>query len=108
MRVQSQTREGKFIENIRDNFLFQHITKPTRGRLGNKSNILDLSFTNEEGMIEYVTYESPLGKSDHAVLLINHRCYTETTTYTKLNFTTIKVIIVACPLSWSNVTGRRY
>ena len=86
MRVQSQTLEGKFIENIRDNFLFQHITKPTRGRLGNKSNILDLIFTNEEGMIEDVTYENPLGKSDHAVLLINHRCYTETTTYTKLKF----------------------
>ena len=84
--TESNTVEGKFIENIRDNFLFQHITKPTRGRLGNKSNILDLIFTNEEGMIEDVTYESPLGKSDHAVLLINHRCYTETTTYTKLKF----------------------
>ena len=84
--TESNTVEDKFIENIRDNFLFQHITKPTRGRLGNKSNILDLIFTNEEGMIEDVTYESPLGKSDHAVLLINHRCYTETTTYTKLKF----------------------
>ncbi len=37
-------------------------------------------------MIEDVTYESPLGKTDHAVLLINHRCYTGTTTYAKLNF----------------------
>ena len=45
---------------------------PTRGRLGNRSNILDLIFTNEEGMIENVKYESPLGKRDHAVLLINH------------------------------------
>ena len=26
------------------------------------------------------------GKGDHAVILINHRCYTETTTYTKLKF----------------------
>ena len=57
-----------------------------RGRLGNKSNILDLIFTNEKGMIEDVTYESPLGKSDHAVLLVNHRCYANTTTYTKLKF----------------------
>ena len=82
--TESNTVEGKFIENIRDNFLLQHITKPTRGRLGNTSNILDVIFTNEEDMIEDVTYESPLGKSDQAVLLINHRCYTETTTYTKL------------------------
>ena len=40
--TESNTVEDKFIENIRDNFLFQHITMPTRGRLGNKSNILDL------------------------------------------------------------------
>ena len=84
--TESNTVEDKFIENIRDNFLFQHITMPTRGRLGNKSNILDLILTNEEGMIEDVTYESPLGKSDHAVLLVNHRCYTDITTYTKLKF----------------------
>ena len=45
--TESNTVEDKFIENIRDNFLFQHITMPTRGRLGNKSNILDLIFTNE-------------------------------------------------------------
>ena len=51
--------EDKLIENIRDNFLFQHITMQTRGRLGNKSNILDCIFTNEEGMIEDVTYKSP-------------------------------------------------
>ena len=59
--IESNTVEDKFIENIRDNFLFQHITMPTRGRLGNTSNILDLIFTNEEGMIEDVMYESPLG-----------------------------------------------
>ena len=84
--TESNTVEDTFIENIRDNFLFQHITMPTRGRLGNKSNIVDLIFTSEEGMVEDVTYESPLGKSDHAVLVINNICYTETTTYTKLTF----------------------
>ena len=75
MRVQSQIlwKINLLRTLIRDNFLFQHITMPTRGRLGNKSNILDLIFTNEEGMIEDVTYESPLGKSDHDVLLVNHR-----------------------------------
>ena len=45
--TESNTVEDNFIENIRDNFLFQHITMPTRGRLGNKSNILDLIFNNE-------------------------------------------------------------
>ena len=53
--TESNTVEEKCIENIGDNFLFQHITMPTRGRLGNKSNILDLILTNEEGMIEDLT-----------------------------------------------------
>ena len=57
--TESSTVEDTFIENIRDNFLFQHITMPTTGMLGNKSNILDLIFTNEEGVIEDVTYDRP-------------------------------------------------
>ena len=28
-------------------------------------------------MIDEIIYESPLGKSDHSVLLINYRCYAE-------------------------------
>ena len=40
--------DTKFKEGIRDNFLFQHVTLPTRGPLGNKSNILDIVFTNEK------------------------------------------------------------
>ena len=43
--------EHKFIECVRDTFLFQHVTKPTRGRIGQNPSILDLIFTNEEGMI---------------------------------------------------------
>ena len=67
--TESNTVEDKFIENIRDNFLFQHITMTTRGRLGNKSKILDLIFTNEEGMIEGVTYESRLGSWEKVIPL---------------------------------------
>ena len=64
----------------------QHASIPTRGTLGNKSNILDMIYANEKGMHEDVTCESPLGKSDHAVLLINYRRYTEITNCTKLKF----------------------
>ena len=69
--------EYYFLENIRNNYLFQHVTLPTRGRVGNLANTLDLVFTNEQGMIDEIIYESPLGKSDHSVLLINYRCYAE-------------------------------
>ena len=67
----SNSPDTKFKEGIRDNFLFQHVTLPTRGRLGNKLNIL---FTNEKGMIDDIVYESPLGKSDHSVHVITFRC----------------------------------
>ena len=48
---------------------------PQGGELGNKSSILDLVFTNEEGMIDDIVYERPLGKSDHSVLIVTFRCY---------------------------------
>ena len=78
--------DTNFKEGIRYNFLFQHVTLPTRGRLGNKSNILDLVFTNEQGMIDDIVYESPLGKSDHSVLIITFRCYEEIANHTRLKY----------------------
>ena len=75
-----------FKEGIRDNFLFQNVTLPTRGRLGNKSNTLDLVFTNERGMVDDIVYESPLGKSDHSVLIITFKCYAEIANHTRLKY----------------------
>ena len=57
--------------------LFQHITLQTRGRLENRSNILDLVITNERCMVYSILHESPLGKSDHCVLVITFICYAE-------------------------------
>ena len=64
-----------FIECLRDNYLFQHVERPTRGRVNQKSNILDLILTNEEGMIEDLEHWSPLGKSDHCILKFKFNCY---------------------------------
>ena len=62
--------EQAFINNIQDLYWFQHVTSPTRYREGNEPSTLDLVFTNEESMIQTISYQSPLGKSDHSVLLI--------------------------------------
>ena len=43
-----------------DNFLFQHVRKPTRG-----NSILDLVISTEEGMVEDVQVVEELGNSDH-------------------------------------------
>ena len=48
--------EFPFIENLRDCYLHQHITKPTRIRQGQEPSILDLIITNEEGMIKDLEY----------------------------------------------------
>ena len=41
-----------FIEAIQDCYLYQHVHKPTRFRLGESASILDLIFTSEEGMVK--------------------------------------------------------
>ena len=40
-----------FIDTIQSCYLLQHIFEPTRFRDGNEPRLLDLVFTNEEGMI---------------------------------------------------------
>jgi len=59
---------NRFYETTQDLFLSQYITEPTRYREGAEPSVLDYVFMNEEDLIENVTYEEPLGKSDHVVL----------------------------------------
>ena len=69
-----------FIECIRDCFLWQHIKSPTRGRINNKSHILDLILTKEENKVSQILYESPLGSSDHSVINYRFHCLYNTET----------------------------
>ena len=63
-----------FIEALRDSYLYQYITQPTKIRQGQEPSILDLIVTNEEGMVEGMKYLNPLGKSDHIILCFDFRC----------------------------------
>ena len=76
--------ENKFIECLRDNFLHQHVTTPTRGRGSDTPNLLDLVMTNDEQMINDIDHMSPLGKSDHSILALKLNCYSKINTYSKL------------------------
>ena len=58
----------KFIETIRDNFLFQQISTPTRFRQNQQPNTLDLIFTVEEQFIHQVEISHSLGPSDHCII----------------------------------------
>ena len=64
-------KESKFIDSINDAFLVQMVTKPTRHREGQQSNLLDLVLVNDDQMISDITHFTKLGKSDHDVLLFD-------------------------------------
>jgi hypothetical protein len=61
------TEDFKFMETIRDCFMKQHVLEPTRGRGSDRPSLLDLVLTNDENA-GLVCVESPLGKSDHALI----------------------------------------
>ena len=65
--------EQLFLDCIQDVYWYQHVQSPTRYREGEEPSLLDLVFTNEEAMIQEISHQSPIGKSDHSVLLINFR-----------------------------------
>ena len=69
------SKEVKFIEAIRDCFLYQHIDKPTRIRGNDDPSLVDLLLTNEELQVSDVVHHAPLGKSDHSVITFNYHCY---------------------------------
>jgi hypothetical protein len=46
-----ERQDYKSIQCIQDNFLYQHVNKPTRWRGTDTPHVLDLVFTNEENMI---------------------------------------------------------
>ena len=61
---------SKFLQVIKDTYWIQHQITPTRYRLGQKANTLDLVFTNEESLIVDLKVEAGLGKSDHMCLVM--------------------------------------
>ena len=63
--------DARFYEKTQDLLLVQNVTENTRFRSGSVPSKLDYVFTNEENLIDQVSYEEPLGKSDHVVLTWN-------------------------------------
>ncbi|KAK4294818.1 hypothetical protein Pmani_021965 [Petrolisthes manimaculis] len=57
-----------FLEKVRDCFLIQHIQDITRKREDDKGSTLDLIFSNDETIIEDISVDTSLGKSDHGCI----------------------------------------
>ena len=68
-----------FMEFVHDSFLFQHVSEPTHFRGTQTPTLIDLVFSNEENMVQNVTYKQPLGKSHHVCIYFDFICYAERT-----------------------------
>jgi len=77
MADSDKSEEQKFVDCIEENFLFQAVNKPTRWRGTDNPTVLDLIITGNDKNIEDIEYQSPLGKSDHCVMVFNLVCCTE-------------------------------
>ena len=64
----------KFLECVRDCYLYQHVNENTRQRGEDEPSAIDLVFTNEEFMVPSIEYLAPLGKSDHSTLKFEVIC----------------------------------
>ena len=80
-------KASKFLQMISDCFWTQHITEPKHYRGCQTPKILDLVFSNEEGLVEKVQTESPLEKSHHKIINFNIKGYTQKKTKSITTFT---------------------
>uniref|UniRef100_A0A8D8XJZ5 Endonuclease/exonuclease/phosphatase domain-containing protein n=1 Tax=Cacopsylla melanoneura TaxID=428564 RepID=A0A8D8XJZ5_9HEMI len=63
--------ECEFISLIAECGLYQMVDQPTRYRTNNTPATLDLILTNQKDLINTITYNAPIGKSDHCVLSVS-------------------------------------
>ena len=63
---------NKFLLNLFDNGLFQHIMENTRIRGRNQPSLLDLVITSDEESIFDIALLAPLGKSDHTAITFKY------------------------------------
>ena len=71
--------EAHFLETLQDSYLHQHVEKPTRRRGNDEPSLLDLVLTNESMQVSNLRHFSPLGKSDHDVLVFDYHAYLDFT-----------------------------
>ena len=61
----SDAKSREFLEVVEDEYMSQHVDGPTHIN----GNVLDLVITRDDEMVESVTMEGRLGKSDHEMIL---------------------------------------
>ena len=64
-----------FLKCCQDEFLYQHVQKPTHYLSNQTANILDIILTNDEAMVQEIHFSEPLGRSPHFVLNWHYMIY---------------------------------
>ena len=86
VKYDEKNKNNQFLEAIRDGYLYQHVESATRDRGSNEPSILHLFFTNDEDIISSVSYNSPIGKSDHCVLMVEYDCKLDENNWCKYRY----------------------
>ena len=60
-----ESEPQRFYDLLQDEFLVQHVCKPTRVRGNQKPSLIDLVISKDENMIDEIQHLAPLGSSDH-------------------------------------------
>ena len=86
----------RFIEAVRDSYLSQRVTDPTRGRGSDAPSLLDLAFCSNDQAVKSIDVCPPLGKSDHSLIKIVYQSHPDeflgrtVKSYEKADFKTMK------------------
>ena len=96
-------KENKFIESVRDSYLYQCVSQPTRYRTNEKSNILDLILVDNKEYIENIEHQCPLGKSNHDVLVFDYVYSVRKIIYTKTKYYNRKADFTSMKAELANV-----
>jgi hypothetical protein len=101
----SSSQESSFLEQFTELLnripLFNHVSKSTRYRGSDTPSLLDLILTNEELMIEAITHQTPLGRSDHELLDFRYVTHASTNgdtgfrTHIRTNLVTLQGLVQA-------------
>ena len=81
----NKEHQTHFLETLQDCYLYQHVTEPTRFRVNETPNLLDLLLSSDESLIKDLSYLPPLGESDHACLRFDVICRNDTATIEDIN-----------------------
>ena len=95
--------EYKFIECLRDNYLFQHVRHFTRCRSEQTRNTLDLIITKAEHNIDNIEIGPSLGCSDHVTLIFDFICECKVTYNGNERYLYRKCDLAEFASEWENV-----